>query len=81
MKNLSEAIVDRLCFYIGKNNISLYKLSLDSGVSSSTLKSIMQRKTKDIKLKTLIMLCNGLNITVSEFFDDESFLFENLNLY
>ena len=40
----------------------------------------MQRRTKDISLKTLIMLANGLGITASQLIDDDSFKLDNLKL-
>ena len=45
-----------------------------------TIKSIMQRRTKDISLKTIIMLSDGLKIKPSDFIDSPSFLAENLKL-
>ena len=57
-----------------------YKLAQISGVPFATIKSIMQRRTKGISLKTVILLANGLNITPSEFIDDQSFLAKNLDL-
>lgn len=44
------------------------------------MKSIMQRKTKDIELSTVILLSKGLNIKPCELIDDEMFLPENLDL-
>lgn len=80
MKKLREVIVERLNKYIEINKLTQYKLSQLSGVPFSTIKSIMQRKTKDISLKTLIMLCDGLNISPSEFLNDSSFNAQNIDL-
>jgi len=80
MKNISEVVIDRLNFYMAKNNLTQYKLSQLSGVPFPTIKSIMQRKTKDITLRTIIMLSDGLSITPSEFINDDSFLPINLKL-
>lgn len=81
MKTLSDAIVDRLLKYMGEQNLTQYKLASLSGVPFSTIKSIMQKRTKSIDLKTLISISNGLGISVAEFLDDKSFLSENLELY
>ena len=40
----------------------------------------MQKKSKNINLKTIIHLSYGLNIKPCEFIDDNSFLYENLDL-
>lgn len=80
MKNINDAVVDRLCELMNTKNLTQYKLSQLSGVPFPTIKSIMQRRTKNISLKTIIMLANGLKITPSEFINVNSFLAENLDL-
>lgn len=80
MKTLNDVVVERLCKYLGEKNITQYKLSQLSGVPFPTIKSIMQRKTKGIALKTVIMLAHGLGIKPCEFIDDDMFLAEHLDL-
>ena len=80
MKKITSVIAERLLKYMGDRELTQYKLAQLSGVPFTTLKSIMQRKTKDIKLKTIIMLCAGLGISPSEFLADEAFLPSNLEL-
>ncbi|MBO4570010.1 MAG: helix-turn-helix transcriptional regulator [Clostridia bacterium] len=78
MKKISDAVVDRLLKYMREQNLTQYKLSQQSGVPFATIKSIMQRRTNDVSLKTIIMLSDGLNISVNEFLNDESFNINNL---
>ena len=40
----------------------------------------MQKRTKGIDLKTIILLAHGFKIKPSEFIDDDGFLAENLDL-
>lgn len=80
MKTLNDVVVERICKYLGEQNLTQYKLSQLSGVPFPTIKSIMQRRTKGISLKTIIMLAQGFNITPSEFINDEMFLADNLDL-
>lgn len=80
MKTLNEVVIDRLNFYMGNLNLTQYALAQRSGVPFPTIKSIMQRRTKGITLKTVIMLAYGVGVSVREFLDDESFNFENLEL-
>ena len=80
MKTLNEVVIDRLNFYMGKLNITQYALAQISGVPFPTIKSIMQRRTKGITLKTVIMLANGVGVTVSEFLNDDAFNCESLEL-
>ena len=79
MKTLNDVIVERLYKFM-KDDMTQYKLAQQSGIPFATIKSIMQRRTKGISLKTVILLANGLNITPSEFIDDQSFWAENLDL-
>lgn len=80
MKNLNDVVVDKLCKIMGEKDITQYRLALVSGVPFATVKSIMQRRTKDINLKTLTLLLNGLGMRLDEFFDDENFYIENLDI-
>ncbi len=36
-------------------------------------------KVKDVRMGTLLNLCRGLNISLTDFFDDALFSFENLS--
>ncbi len=76
--SLVDVIVARLNKYMGELDLSRYKLSQLSGVPIETIKSIMKKQTKNISLKTVIMLANGLGMTVSEFLDDDNFSSEFL---
>ena len=80
MKNINDVVVERICKFLGERDITQYRLSQLSGIPFPTIKSIMQKRTKGITLKTIIMLADGFNITPSEFIDDSSFLAENLKL-
>ena len=80
MKNLTDAVIERICEYLEEKNLTQYKLAQLSGIPFPTIKSIMQKRTKGISLRTIILLAHGLGITPSEFINTPSFLSENLNL-
>lgn len=80
MKKLNDVIVDKLLQTMNEKNITQYKLAQLSGVPFATIKSIMQRRTKGITLKTIIMLADGLGLTASEFIEGSDFLVSNLDL-
>ena len=80
MKSINDVVVERLCKFMGERNLTQYKLAQLSCIPFPTIKSIMQRRTKGITLKTIIMLADGLSITPSEFINDEAFLAKNLEL-
>ena len=80
MKTLNDVVVERLCKFLGERDLTQYKLAQLSGVPFPTIKSIMQKRTKGISLKTIIMLASGLGMSPSEFINDSSFSAENLDL-
>ena len=80
MKTLNEVVIDRLNYYMDELNLTQYALAQISDVPFPTIKSIMQRRTKGIALKTVILLAHGVGVSVSEFLNHESFSYENLEL-
>jgi DNA-binding Xre family transcriptional regulator len=49
------------------------ELATVSGVTPSTVYSLMDASRKDLSVITLKKLCDGLDMTITEFFDDELF--------
>lgn len=70
---LSDAVRERIKFYLEKNNMSLWALFKASGVPMSTLAAFMSRRTELIKLDTLLHICEGFDITLTDFFEDNIF--------
>lgn len=70
---LSNAVRQRLIELTQKDKKSFKELSRISNVSYSTLISFMIGKTRTLTLATLFDLCDGLNITLYNFFDDPIF--------
>ena len=54
-------------------NMSINKLSTESAVPPSTLKNILYGKSNNPGIVTIKMLCDGLGISLTEFFDTEEF--------
>ena len=73
---LSDAIRYRIRYYLDKHDMSLWKLYKFSGVPKSTLCALMKDNAGLPKIVTLLHICEGFNITIKEFFDDE--IFENV---
>lgn len=66
-------IKNRLLFLCENKNITINKLATNSGVSPSTLKNILYGKSKNPGIITLKMLCDGMDISLFDFFDTEEF--------
>jgi len=72
-----EAIAKRLLQYCNERQITPNKLATQSGVIQSTLNKILSGRSLNPKILSVKFFCDGLNITVREFFNSE--LFENLD--
>lgn len=78
--NLSKAISIRIKELLKEKNITQYKLGKEACIPYETIKSIMKEKSKGINLKTVILVADGFDMTVSEFLNSPLFNYENLNL-
>ena len=72
-------IVKRILYLCRMQNINLNTLALRAGITPSTLKSILYGKSKNPGIVTLRHICDGLNISLEEFF--HSRLFREWNHY
>lgn len=79
-KTITNVLLERICRLMGEQNLTQYRLAEKSGLPFSTVKSIMQRKTNNISLKTIILLAQGFNIHPSELIQGDAFIAENLDL-
>lgn len=53
--------------------MSIHKLAMESAVAPSTIKNILYRKSQNPGIVTLKMLCDGMGLSLTEFFDTEEF--------
>lgn len=56
-----------------ENNISGNKLSLESGIDCSTINRFMRKENKSIKIETITLICQALDISLKDFLDDSVF--------
>lgn len=70
---LSDAIRKRINDLLKLNNMNKWKLYKATGVPVSTLSYFMNGKRELITIKTLLHICEGFNITLKQFFEDEIF--------
>ena len=70
---LSEAVRRRIINLADARNITLHRLSLESGISYSTLSSFINGKSQSPKLVTLLHICQGFGMELNEFFTDKLF--------
>ena len=74
--NIGEAVKERILELCRERSISINKLSSMSGVTQSTVNNIVSGRNNSATISTIKKLCDGLGITIEEFFDSD--LFRNL---
>ena len=75
---LSDAMRIRIKNLINENHITANKLALNSGVNRSNLNRFLRGQNKSITIESITLICQALNITLKDFFDDK--LFENVDI-
>lgn len=68
-KEEHNQIVRRIQYYLDKQNMSQNKLAQQSNISQSTLNALMNRDSAIPKVTLIHKICDGLGITVKDFFD------------
>ncbi len=70
---IGEAVRLRILELCDQNEISVNRLSTISGVTQSTLNNIVNGRNRSTTVSTIQKLCDGLDITIEEFFRSELF--------
>ncbi len=70
---IKETIVLRIQNICKERNIKFNDLAVRSGVTPSTVYSMMNPERKDLSVTTLKKICDGLDISLPDFFDDDIF--------
>ena len=71
--NTYKAVTNRLLVLLEEKHMSINKLATESAVPPSTVKNILYGKSQNPGIVTIKMLCDGLSITLNEFFNTKEF--------
>ncbi|MBE6704369.1 MAG: helix-turn-helix transcriptional regulator [Ruminococcaceae bacterium] len=71
--NIGNATRLRIIELCCERNITLNKLSIISGITQSTLNNIISGRNNSTTISTIKKICDGLEITIQEFFSSELF--------
>lgn len=71
--NTVTAVRDRILQLCDQRSMSINKLATVSGLPPSSIKNILYGKSKNPKVLTIKIICDGLGITLGEFFSTETF--------
>ena len=71
--NIGEAVRVRILELCRERDISINRLSSMSGVTQSTVNNIVSGRNRSTTISTIKKLCDGLGITIEEFFHSDLF--------
>lgn len=63
-----EAVVLRIKKLCDERNLKISQLAYNAGMPPSTLKNIMKGNSKNTGIVTIKMICDGLNVSLDDFF-------------
>ncbi|MBO5008102.1 MAG: helix-turn-helix transcriptional regulator [Clostridia bacterium] len=71
--DIKDVIVERFLQLCNERNMKINELANISGVTPSTAYSMIDKSRRDISIRTIKKFCDGLEITLGEFFSTEEF--------
>ena len=71
--NTRQSVANRLMKLCDERRLALNALANLAAVPPSTLKSIINGDSRNPGIVTIKLLCEGLGISLYEFFDDDTF--------
>lgn len=75
---LKEAISKRLTELLEDKKMTAYGLFIKSGVSQSTISDLKNMNNDGVNVRIIYELCEGLGISLRDFFDSPLFTRENV---
>ncbi len=72
-KNTQKLLVKRIESLCKKKGYTMYQLAYESAVPLNTLMHILNGRTQNPGMFTVIKICDGLKISLKDFFDAEEF--------
>jgi len=71
--SVKDMVASRFAQLCNERNIRINELAYRSGVTPSTAYSMMNPERRDISIVTIKKFCDGLDITLGEFFSTSDF--------
>lgn len=76
---LNQAVSERLAELLKEKQMTQYQLFIKSGVPKSTIGNVINCSYDSVKLRVIHEMCQGLGVSISEFFDSPLFQEGNLD--
>lgn len=71
--SVKDAVADRVCELCEQRGIKTNRLANLAGVTPSTVYSLLDTHRRDVSIITIKKLCDGLEISLGEFFSAPQF--------
>ena len=71
--DIKDVVTERFLKLCEERNISINELANISGVTASTAYSMLNSSRRDVSIRTIKKFCDGLEITLGEFFSTVEF--------
>lgn len=71
--SVKDAVANRFRFFCKERGIKVNELANISGVTPSTVYSLLDERRRDVSIITIKKLCDGLEISLGEFFSAPEF--------
>lgn len=76
---LNQAISQRLSELLAEKSMTQYQLFMKSGVPKSTIGNVINCSYDSVKLRIIHEMCQGMEISLPEFFNSPLFAENNLD--
>ena len=76
---LTQAISQRLSELLAEKSMTQYQLFMKSGVPKSTIGNVINCSYDSVKLRIIHEMCQGMEISLPEFFSSPLFAENNLD--
>ena len=76
--HLNQSISKRITELMKEHKMTQYALSMKSGVPQSTLSTIINCRFESMKIRIIYEICEGFEISLSDFFNSPIFDRENI---
>ena len=70
---IQQAMRNRILQLCGQRGITINRLATLAALPPSSVKNILYGKSRDPKLSTVLAICDGMDMTISAFFDTDDF--------
>ena len=71
--NVKEAVEKRIMELCNDRKMAINALANISGVTPSTIYSMLNEKSKDVGIVSIKKICDGLDMSIQEFFNGDLF--------